>query len=46
MESHQNVNQIVLYANEMHKIKGAITQNEEMNIKKAQEKDYDKNIAI
>ena len=43
--SHQNINQIVLYANEMRKIKGAITQKVEMNIKKAQEKDafyYDK----
>ena len=43
--SHQNVNEIVLYANEIHKIKGAITQKVEMNIKKAQEKDkyyYDK----
>ena len=40
--SHQNVNQIVLYANEMHQIKNAITQKVEM---KAQEKDkfyYDK----
>ena len=43
--SHQNVNEIVLYANEINKIKGAITQKVEMNIKKAQEKDkyyYDK----
>ena len=37
--SHQNVNQINLYANEMHKFKNAIIEKVDMNIKKAQERD-------
>ena len=48
--SHQNVNLIVLYENEMHKIKGALTQKVEMNILRRHRKRTDftmtENIAI
>ena len=47
--SHWNVKQINIHANEMHKFKNTIIQKVEMNVKKAQERTnftMTKNIAI